>query len=194
MRLCSNFLFLWEHQSSSSRAHPYNIIFTLIIPFNVQSPNIVTFKVLGVRAWTNEFVSGGHTIHYTILCLSLCVVSLNCSFTFLYGFLLFVAFFFFNLCTFEKSAFWVLQLLSLQETWRHLVKNQEMLPSVRRVPSCQGSTVYLGIRGKTSRCLKVSLDELILLVFFLSSFLSLPFSPSISLYSSSVSPFLLKPS
>lgn len=113
VRLCSNFLFLWEHWSSSSRAHPYNIIFTLIIPFNVQSPNIVTFKVLGVRAWTNEFVSGGHTIHYTTLCLSVCVVSLNCSFTFLYGFLLLVAFFFFNLCTFEKSAFWVLQLLSL---------------------------------------------------------------------------------
>ena len=82
--------------------------------------------------------------------------------------------FIFNLCTFEKSAFWVLQLTSLQETWRHLVKNQEMLPWVRRVPSCQGSTVYLGIRGKTSRCPKISLDELILLVFFLPSFLSLP--------------------
>ena len=81
---------------------------------------------------------------------------------------------FFNRCTFEKSAFWVLLLTSLQETWRHLVKNQEMLPWVRRVPSCQGSTLYLGIRGKASRCLKISLDELIILVFFLPSFLSLP--------------------
>lgn len=96
---------------------------------------------------------------------------------------------FFNLCTFEKSAFWVLLLTSLQETWRHLVKNQEMLPWVRRVPSCQGSTLYLGIRGKASRCLKISLDELIILVFFLPSFLSLP-----SLLPLCLSPFFLSPS
>lgn len=96
---------------------------------------------------------------------------------------------FFNRCTFEKSAFWVLLLTSLQETWRHLVKNQEMLPWVRRVPSCQGSTLYLGIRGKTSRCLKISLDELIILVFFLPSFLSLP-----SLLPLCLSPFFLSPS
>ena len=90
-----------------------------------------------------------------------CVVSLNCSFSLSYGFF---CSYFFPLCFWKISIFssqldllGVLQILSKEPGNVTLGQTP--------VPSCQGSALW-----KTSRCLKISLDDE--LPSFLPSFLS----------------------